>query len=145
MPKQDGPRISPAEYRDFLSQLDLEDIELIKGTIERNRTPGPDAKLTYKQRVTKVEYLLVDGGFQATLHYLVKFGEEGVKEPFGLIRVAFSATYASDKPMTDEIFDVFSELNLTTNVYPFVREFVNSATSRMGLPGLVLPMLKPWS
>lgn len=36
----------------------------------------------------------------------------------------------------------FSELNGLVNAFPYFRELVQSATSRMGLPPLILPLLK---
>lgn len=61
--------------------------------------------------------------------------------PVGEVRLAATAFYTSDEPMTNEIFDVFGELNLPLNVYPYVREFVHSATTRMGFPGSGGPRL----
>jgi hypothetical protein len=44
--------------------------------------------------------------------------------------------------MTDEMFGVFSKTSLPLNTWPYFREFANSIMTRMGLPGVVLPVLK---
>lgn len=40
-------------------------------------------------------------------------------------------------------FDAFGELNGVYNVWPYLREFVQSTTVRMGLPGLTIPVYRP--
>lgn len=42
-----------------------------------------------------------------------------------------------------ENFDAFGEVNGLYNVWPYLREFVQNATVRMGLPPLTIPVFRP--
>lgn len=42
-----------------------------------------------------------------------------------------------------ECFDHFANLNGVYNAWPYWREFVQSATARAGLPGVVVPVFRP--
>lgn len=44
--------------------------------------------------------------------------------------------------LTEQHYKHFAELNAFMNAWPYVRELVQSTTARMGLPPLVLPLLK---
>ena len=44
--------------------------------------------------------------------------------------------------ITDEHCDAFAEYNAIFNAWPYWREYVQSATVRMGLPGLILPVYR---
>lgn len=142
MPFPKQPKISPEDYREFINQIELQHIVLASASIKRHGVPTFEGTLSYDQKPTKREYESSANGFEATLHYLVELREEGNDQPFGEIRTAFTASYRSEEEMTDVVFDVFGELNLPVNVYPYIREFVHSSTARMGFPGLVLPTLK---
>ena len=45
-------------------------------------------------------------------------------------------------PMTKDYFAIFARVNLPVNTWPYFREFVHSMISRMGLPPVVLPLVK---
>lgn len=44
--------------------------------------------------------------------------------------------------LSEQHYKHFAELNAFMNAWPYVRELVHSTTGRMGLPPLVLPLLK---
>lgn len=58
--------------------------------------------------------------------------------------VVFVLTYklSSLGGLTRSHFSAFGELNGVFNVWPYWREFVQSTTTRMGLPPLMVPSLK---
>lgn len=134
--------VSPAEYRQFIEQVELQQIMLASASVRRIRTPLLDGGLSFEHKLTKRDFTEADGGFEATLHMLVRLADEEPAPVFAEIRVAYSAVYRSELEMTDAIFEVFGDLNLPVNLYPYLREYVHTASSRMGLPGLVLPTLK---
>ncbi len=142
MAKAKSTRISPDAYSKFLRQIELKDVMLTSAEIRREIMARPGTPLEYEAKPTRRSYQAAPGGFDSTLSYLVRMREVGSGELVGLIRVSLTAVYESDEPMNDEIFEVFGELNLPLNVFPYVREFVHSATTRMGLPGLILPTIK---
>jgi len=65
------------------------------------------------------------------------------------IAATFVVIYRFVKPMTEEaqtdsqLFRVFGQQNGVYHVWPYWREFVQSATTRMGLPPLRMPLLAP--
>lgn len=135
-------RISPDVYSKFLQHVELKNVRMTSAEIRRVAEPGPGAQLGYEARATKRTYQEMEDGFAATLNYLVRMRETTADSLVGEIKVAVTAEYSSDEPMNDEIFEVFGELNLPLNVFPYIREFVHSATTRMGFPGLILPTVK---
>ncbi|MCI0701749.1 MAG: hypothetical protein L0241_11755, partial [Planctomycetia bacterium] len=52
-------------------------------------------------------------------------------------------TLSSNDGLTDEHIAAFGELNGVYNAWPFLREYVQSTTIRMGLPPLTLPLFNP--
>lgn len=58
------------------------------------------------------------------------------------IECTFQLEYRSAFPFTDEFFQAFADAALLLQVVPYVREFVQAMTLRMGIPPLTLPMVK---
>ena len=58
------------------------------------------------------------------------------------IEATYIAVFDSVKEITDDFFDVYKEISLPLNIWPFFRELVNSTTARMNVPPLTLPLLK---
>lgn len=64
--------------------------------------------------------------------------------------VALEAVFALDYQLPSsppverrpELFGAFATLNGTYNAWPYVRELVQSLTTRMGLPGLIIPLYR---
>jgi len=53
------------------------------------------------------------------------------------------AVYRTSVEVTPALFDLFKNSTLILNIWPYLREFVQSCTVRAGLPPLVLPLAKP--
>jgi preprotein translocase subunit SecB len=77
-----------------------------------------------------------------TLEYQLAAAYAGQKEKVLSVEATYEVTYKVSVPMTDEMFGVFSKTSLPLNTWPYFREFANSILTRMGLPGLTLPVLK---
>lgn len=55
------------------------------------------------------------------------------------IRMVFEMRY--DAPdFNDSVWDVFSALNIPLNAWPYLREYVQNVTQRLGIPPLTLPL-----
>src|SRR3712207_6224097 len=63
-------------------------------------------------------------------------------EPLAEIEVTFGLRFRSKQPMTEVFFEVFEEVNLPVNTWPYLREFVSSTLGRMGWQPITLPALK---
>lgn len=51
----------------------------------------------------------------------------------------------SDDPKVNEALRLFAEKNPRFNAWPFLREYINYAATYAGLPGVLLPLLKPFA
>jgi hypothetical protein len=70
-------------------------------------------------------------------------GEPG--EPALTLTSTFLLVYAlnADVDIEAECFTHFANLNGAYNAWPYWREFVQSATTRAGLPGVIVPLFRP--
>jgi preprotein translocase subunit SecB len=58
------------------------------------------------------------------------------------ISVTYCLVLDSKEKFTKDFFEIYEKTSLPLNVWPFVREFVNSMTARMNVPPLTLPLFK---
>lgn len=74
------------------------------------------------------------------IRYVNKDLEED-DENFVLIEIKadFESHYLSDEELREEEIEVFSELNVPYNIWPYWREYIQSTCSRMGLPPIAVP------
>ena len=84
-------------------------------------------------------------GFSISLQAIAGYEEEG--EPAVRVRGDFVIVYKFKdlKKFSPEAIAGFSQRPAMMHVWPYWREFVQSATSRMGLPPLRMPLLFPGS
>lgn len=138
----DAPAVSPEEYREFIQGIELTRVYLSDARVKRLRTPNLESKLSFGQSYGKRKFTNIDGGFHATFNLQITLIEEGDEKPIGEINVTYAGEYRSEKKITKKIFEIFEELNLPLNLYPYVREYVHTTTNRMGMPALILPTFK---
>lgn len=70
--------------------------------------------------------------------------EGAEKKPAVEIQAVFMLVYKAEslEGLKTENFDSFARINGIYNAWPYWREFVQSATTRMGLPSLTLPVFR---
>jgi preprotein translocase subunit SecB len=75
---------------------------------------------------------------------LKTFLEKEKNDPFATIDASFLLVYNAKNisEMPDEYFDSFGKTNGIYNAWPYWREFVQNATTRMGLPSLTMPVFR---
>ena len=73
------------------------------------------------------------------------YSNHPAKAPGLQIRAVFHLLYGikSFDGLTKGHIDAFGDLNGVYNAWPFWREYVQSTTSRMGLPPLTIPVFRP--
>jgi len=79
-------------------------------------------------------------GFDVELPYVVEFADGGTVH--ARLSATFGLHFTSGMPMTDSLFDVFTDINLPINTWPFLREFVSTTLGRMGWQSFTLPAFK---
>lgn len=58
------------------------------------------------------------------------------------IGCAYQVVLMSASQFSEEFIDIYSQVNLPMNTWPYFREFVQSMIQKAGLPPLTLPFLK---
>lgn len=137
--KNEQPKLSPAEYNELLEGVQLRQIILTEC-----KSKLFDTQLTKPATVhveTKSHFLpMEDNHFVIADRYKI-VSKVGRKRLFS-IEVEYHLLFESAHTVGEDFFEIYAELNLPLNTYPYVREIVQSLTSRMGLPQLVLPLVK---
>jgi len=130
-------------YNELIQGLQLKDIRTQKGSwsfVAKYPSP-PKTAMSYN--IDKAaEYKLTPYGFKVRSAYVLKATQGQPEKAYAKIECIFIVEYASEKPMTDAIFEIFKDVNLPLNTWPYFREFVEQATCRMGLPSLTLPVFQ---
>ena len=132
-------RLSPQEYGAFIGQIELRSIWL-----KHAKVANLHGSQTPRQAIFHInshaDWETIGGGFRVMHVYEVRAeAKDGV---LANLEVAFAVDFDSEQPMTDEIFEIFEDVNLPVNTWPFLREFVLTTTGRMGWMPFTLPVLK---
>ncbi|HXK48852.1 MAG TPA: protein-export chaperone SecB [Clostridiales bacterium] len=139
MTKKEMEKITPEEYSEILKGIQLVNISLLKLNSSIDKKNFGD-KLTIDIKV-EMSYEKVSGGFFSVSAYKIT-----AKNKNDEITLEFEITYRADfnsvKEITDSFFEVYKNVSLPLNTWPFVRELVNSTTARMNIPPLTLPLFK---
>jgi len=139
MAKKEIKKISPEEYSEVLKGIQLINISLLRlnSVIERKNFVD---KMTIDVKV-EMSYDKVPGGFYSTSVYKIvamnKNGDCALE-----FEITYRIDFSSEKEITDSFFEVYKNVSLPLNTWPFVRELVNSTTARMNIPPLTLPLFK---
>lgn len=132
-------KIPPQEYKRILDGIQLENILIknINAKIDHEiLKEGLKININDKSSYTETEDgFVVEDKF--SLSSLNKDRKIALK-----IECTYILSFTSSCKITQDFFDVYKEISLPLNVWPFFREIVNSMTSRMNIPPLTLPLLK---
>lgn len=144
----DQQKPSPEEYGTFVNGLELTRVRMVRSQVEAPY-PVSDASAVRIELENETQFREHEdiSSFEALASFDLTFEEEGVDDRVGAISVTYSFLYESDMVGGDakleSYYEVFAEVSLPVNVWPFVREFVHNATSRVDWPKLDLPLVKP--
>ncbi len=132
-------KISPEEYRRILNGIDLKTILLseIKASI-KHELLSEGMKIGIKENS---QYTYKDDEFIVTNKYVLT-AKNYDKKIVLKIEGTFIVVFESKFEINNDFFEIYKEISLPLNVWPFFRELVNSITSRMNIPPLTLPLLK---
>jgi preprotein translocase subunit SecB len=135
-------------YNKFIDGLRVGEVNVAAADVQAN-TPSLD----YDQCTAQMDFDVVgyepisDDATQfavfttasLTLNYEeeTEFFDKG--EEAGYVMVDHLIYYRSSVPISDEIFEIFSDGNVQFHVWPFVREYIQDVTRRFGWPAFQLP------
>jgi hypothetical protein len=131
---------TPDEYAAFIGQIDLLDVWLVESHVENHHGPRAPHQAGVAIASATPTYEPGGGEFSVRFSYEVRFAEGTTIH--AQISIILGLLFSSQQPMTPEIFDVFKDVNLPVNTWPFLREFVSTTLGRMGWQPFTLPALK---
>jgi hypothetical protein len=134
---------------------DLRDVRLFSAELNFDHFPPTDQPLSWSLEMTPaVQYEADAAFFVLDMAYRVDVTEvqrddevEGEGEKFASLSFRMAALYDlrvpddSPRPTVSEL-DAYAKTMGTLALYPYAREFVQSMTSRMGLPPLTMSTLR---
>ena len=132
----------------------LFDIRLTKSVSELHSIPTADAKLDVDLKISPsaqtsatedgARLLLVNADFAVTINAADSDAADDANPALAAISCSLTAAFQNcleDEPTQDEL-DAFADTTGIFALYPYAREFFSDATRRMGLPVLVLDLLR---
>lgn len=139
--------LSPAEYKELLSHVSLYSInmescssQIRRNFLDKSFLPDKSLKINIED---KTKYDLTDENTVIFTHNFLLVGTKKNKKDFGLkIECSFAVKFTSEVSLSTDFLDIYGKFNLHLNTWPYFREFVQSITSRMGIPPLTMPLLK---
>jgi len=132
-------KLPKKEYENFINGLTLKEIKIISCSAEVKKGFSTPANLKLKEHPN---YIKNNGKFIAYIEYILEGVKKGEKKKGFEIKVKYQVSYRTEISITDEIFKIFAQTSLRLHTWPYFREFVHEMTNRMGLPPLVLDVLK---
>lgn len=136
---ESAARISPKAYAAFVGEIELEAIWLNDARVRNHQ--GPDAPERSNIRVDMdARWEDHQGGFRTYCQYKVRV--KAGNTPSLDVDVTFGLDFSSGQPMTEEIFAIFSDVNLPVNTWPYLREYVATTMGRMNWTAFTLPTFK---
>ncbi|MGC8691335.1 MAG: hypothetical protein ACP5SP_07880 [Caldisericum sp.] len=127
-------------YSEFIYNLHLKDLNVLAFSSNRKEDFLPPAKIQITKEA-KFENAN-ENKIKTYITYSLSATQKDKKEPGLTISITYVLTYESKVAMTDEHFQKFAKSSLLIETWPYFRNFVNEATMLMGLPPLVLEVLK---
>jgi preprotein translocase subunit SecB len=137
--EQNNPSISPKEFHRVLRGIELREIFIKKMKSEIYHEHYHDG-LTVSFKETS-EYRAENGKFVITCE--LKLEAKNSKKKVAIrIDATYELNFDSQEPINQDFFDIYKRGSLPLNIWPYFRELVHSTTLRMGIPPLLLPLLK---
>ena len=135
------PKMSPDEYRKVLEQVNLKSIEMDACSMKTRREKlGKNMKVDVGH---KTSYQIEEDS-RATVFSDYEFvATKSTKKEFAAkITASYRVILVAESPFSEEFMDIYSEVNLQMNTWPYFRELVHNMIQRAGLPPLTLPFLR---
>ena len=134
--------VTPETYNTFLQGLELKRVRLVAARVEAN-VDHPAPSETEIRAEYERDFKNDEGGFEAFASYRLEFVKIETGEVQGVVEATFGLQFDSPEPMREDVFEIFGELNLKVNSWPYAREYVQTNMGRMDWPGFTLPLMKP--
>jgi len=143
--KKQGYKLSPKEYRDNLAHIELRNIVMINGSaklkkenLEINQAMNfiIVEKANFSKKYSTENMIVIIQKYTLTTYH-----KEKTDYIFKIIG-DYEITLDQQKKLSKDFWDIYKNMNLPVNTYPYFREFAQSMTQRLNLPPLTLPLSK---
>ena len=134
-------KIKPELYKKILKGLELRKIYVknFKGQIDLDVI----RKVTVVIISSTADFVAKDKNeVEISQKWDIVAKKKGSQSEYLMISVTYCVVLHSKEEFTKDFFEIYEKTSLPFNVWPFVREFVNSMTARMNIPPLTLPLFK---
>ena len=132
-------KIDPKLYSKILKGIEFKKIYLTELKSEINHDLLQDnIKINIEY---EAEYKNFDTGFNVIVKYHIDAVNKNDETAIHF-DIIYNLEFNSESEISEGFFEIYKDLSLPLNVWPFVRELVNSVTSRMYIPPLTLPLFK---
>ncbi len=135
-------KISQAEYKEFIENLNLASIDLVRSRFAKDEDFFPPARITLKDQA---EFRILDpekGLFCVLATHSLQAAMPDSGKPGLKIDATFRFCYRSKVLMTRELFAIFSKQSLVLHSWPYFRQFVQDMSARASLPPLTLDVIR---
>lgn len=135
-------KMSPEEYRKILEGIELLDIALVEAKVMVNKDQTQPGELQINIKDSKEYKLQENKVIDIHQRYELDARKPKSKSRFLQVSATFLVRLRSKEEFTADFYDIYKEVSLPLNTWPFFREYLHSNTARMGIPPLTLPLLK---
>jgi preprotein translocase subunit SecB len=141
-----GVTTATERIQPLVQAVRLREVRLVAGSATtRVRSPGEakDAAVSFDWS-TRTEQV-TDTAFCVAVEFSAQLKSAAERiPPWVALGATFELSYGLDAPVAASGGDLraFAELNGVFNAWPYWREYVQSMTTRMGLPPLVVPVFR---
>jgi len=140
---QKNQKIDPKRYAQIIKGINLAEIYLESANITQKRGNLIKQKALNVAVKDKAFYVQYEKRVNVTHKYYLTAKTPEMEKDFALkVSAVFCITYTTDYHFEAEFFEIFKDINLPLNSWPYFREFVQNMTQRMNIPPLTLPVVK---
>lgn len=134
-------KLSPGEYKNKLVGVELQSISLdsFSATVKREKL-GQSMKTIIDDKRT---FEIKENGDVLFMHSFDLINTTSTKKEYAIkLNCLYALVFRSSMQLDNDFWEIFSAVNLHINTWPYFREFVQSATQRMSVYPITLPLLK---
>jgi preprotein translocase subunit SecB len=135
--------MDPRKYSQILRGISFDEIYLESSSVAHNRESllkQKELEISIRDRASCIQQ---DNKIRVTHKYFLTAKNSATEKDIVIkISVNFCLIYSTSSPFEKEFFEIFKNVNLPVNSWPYFREFVQSMTQRMNIPPITLPLVK---
>ncbi len=133
--------MSSQDYREFLKHVELKSINLDSCNVKTKRENiGPSMMLDIRH---DARFSIEEEKSGLILSTYKLTATKKAKKDYALkVDCVYRVLLMSEEPLTEDFLQIFLDVNVQMNTWPFYRELVQNMVYRVGFPQLTLPLLK---